>query len=177
VSFTPVQRFIAQLTLEAIADLGFALGGGQALHAHGYGERLSRDLDFYIPQFEQDLFDRAEVATLAALRAHGYTAEVGHCDTWLRQILVTDPTSGERIVLDLEQDYRQNPPVPSQASARSSTYQMRPRPSPCPERSARRPRLPGHPRPAEPHALDAGPPVRRAPGSPAADHHRRGVRG
>jgi Nucleotidyl transferase AbiEii toxin, Type IV TA system len=111
VSFTSVQRFIAQLTLEAIADLGFALGGGQALHAHGYGERLSRDLDFYIPQFEQDLFDRAEAATLAVLRAHGYTAEVGHRDTWLRQILVTDPASGERVVLDLGQDYRQNPPV------------------------------------------------------------------
>ena len=40
-SFTPFQRLIAQLTLEAIADLGFALGGGQALHAHGYGDRLS----------------------------------------------------------------------------------------------------------------------------------------
>jgi hypothetical protein len=78
VSFTPLQQLIARLTLEAIADLGFALGGGQALHVHGYGDRLSRDLDFYIPQFEQDLFDRTEEATLAALRAHGYTAEVGH---------------------------------------------------------------------------------------------------
>src|SRR5215470_20305864 len=29
--------------------------------------------DIHIPQFEQELFDRAEVATLAALRAHGYT--------------------------------------------------------------------------------------------------------
>jgi len=27
VSFTPFQHLIAQLTLEAIADLGFALGG------------------------------------------------------------------------------------------------------------------------------------------------------
>jgi Nucleotidyl transferase AbiEii toxin, Type IV TA system len=87
--------------------LGSAAPGARWLSA----ARLSRDLDFYIPQFEQDLFDRAEVATLAALRAHGYTAEVGHRDTWLRQILVTDPASGERVVLDLGQDYRQNPPV------------------------------------------------------------------
>jgi hypothetical protein len=41
VSFTPLQRLVAQVTLEAIADLGFALGGGQALHAHGLGDRLS----------------------------------------------------------------------------------------------------------------------------------------
>jgi predicted nucleotidyltransferase component of viral defense system len=111
VSFTPIQQRIAQLTLEAIADLGFALGGGQALHAHGYGDRLSRDLDFYVPQFEQELFDRAEAATLAALRANGYTAEVGHSDTWLRQILATEPATAEQVLLDLGQDYRLNPPV------------------------------------------------------------------
>lgn len=110
-SFTPFQKLIAQLTLEAIADLGFALGGGQALHAHGYGDRLSRDLDFYIPQFEQDLFDQAEVAVLAALRAVGYQAVVGHSDSWLRQILIADPATGEQIILDLGQDYREQPPV------------------------------------------------------------------
>lgn len=110
-SFTPFQQVIARLTLEAIADLGFALGGGQALHAHGYGDRPSRDLDFYIPQFEQELFDQAEAASVAALRAHGYLAEVGHSDTWLRQIVVTDPATGEQVVLDLGQDYRRNPPV------------------------------------------------------------------
>lgn len=110
-SFTPFQKLIAQLTLEAITDLGFALGGGQALHAHGYGDRLSRDLDFYIPQFEQDLFDQAEVAVLAALRAVGYQAVVGHSDSWLRQILIADPATGEQIILDLGQDYREQPPV------------------------------------------------------------------
>ncbi len=51
------------------ADLGFALGGGQALYAHGLGERLSLDLDFYVTQFDEDLFDRAETAVLTAMRA------------------------------------------------------------------------------------------------------------
>lgn len=110
-SFTPLQRLVAQVTLEAIADLGFALGGGQALHAHGLGDRLSLDLDFYVTRFDQDLFDRAETATLAALRDRGYQAEVGHSDTWLRQIHVTDPHSGDQVVLDLGQDYRQHPPI------------------------------------------------------------------
>lgn len=110
-SFTPFQHIVAELTLGAIADLGFALGGGQALHAHGYGDRLSLDLDFYVTRFDQDLFDRAETATLAALRGRGYTAQVGHSDTWLRQILVNDPATGEQVVLDLGQDYRQNPPI------------------------------------------------------------------
>jgi hypothetical protein len=96
VSFTPFQHLIAQLTLEAIADLGFALGGGQALHAHGFGDRLSLDLDFYVTGFDQELFDRAETATLAAMRARGYTAQVGHSGTWLRQILVTTPPPANR---------------------------------------------------------------------------------
>jgi predicted nucleotidyltransferase component of viral defense system len=111
VSFTPFQRHIAQLTLGAIAEFGFALGGGQALHAHGLGDRVSLDLDFYVTRFDQDLFDRAETATLTALRARGFTAQVGHSDTWLRQIIVTDTASGERVVLDLGQDYRQHPPI------------------------------------------------------------------
>lgn len=110
-SLTPFQQRIARLTLDAIAELGFALGGGQALHAHGYGDRPSLDLDFYVPQFEQELFDRAEAATLAALRAAGYAVEVGHSDSWLRQILVRDQASGEQVSLDLGQDYRQHPPV------------------------------------------------------------------
>lgn len=110
-SFTPFQRLVAQVTLEAVADLGFALGGGQALHAHGYGDRLSLDLDFYVTRFDQDLFDRAEAATLDALRDRGYVAQVGHSDTWLRQILVTDPATGDQVVLDLGQDYRQLPPI------------------------------------------------------------------
>lgn len=102
-SFTPFQRLIAQTVLDAIADLGFALGGGQALHAHGYGDRLSYDLDFYVPQFEQELFDRAEATVLAALRDSGYKAEVGHSDSWLRQIIVSDSASDEQVVLDLGQ--------------------------------------------------------------------------
>jgi hypothetical protein len=97
--------------LEAVADLGFALGGGQALHAHGYGDRVSLDLDFYVTRFEQSLFDRAEAPTLAAVRARGFTAQVGHSDTWLRQILVNDPATGEQVVLDLGQDYRHHPPI------------------------------------------------------------------
>jgi hypothetical protein len=53
------------------------LGGGQALHAHGYGERLSRDLDFYIP-LEQDLFDRAEIQTSDHLPAALVASPVRH---------------------------------------------------------------------------------------------------
>jgi hypothetical protein len=60
VSFT---RSSTASALKAIADLGFALGGGQALHVHGYGGRLSLDLDFYVTKFDQAPFDRAEAAT------------------------------------------------------------------------------------------------------------------
>lgn len=69
-----------------------SLSAGARHSAHGYGDRLSLDLDFYVPQFEQSLFDQAEAAVLAALHAAGYQANVGHSDSWLRQIIVTDPT-------------------------------------------------------------------------------------
>jgi len=48
---------------------------------------------------------------LTALRSRAFQAEGGHSDTWLRQIIVTEPASGEQVVLDLGQNYRENPPV------------------------------------------------------------------
>jgi hypothetical protein len=110
-SFTPFQQAVARLVLDAIADLGFALGGGQALHAHGYGDRPSMDLDFYQTQFDSEVFDHAEKAVLEALADKGYRAKVGHADSWLRQIIVTDSASGEQVAVDLGQDYREHPPV------------------------------------------------------------------
>lgn len=176
-SFTPFQKHIARTVLDAIADLGFALGGGQALHAHGYGDRLSYDLDFYIPQFDKELFDRAEAAVLAALRGRGYEAEVGHSDSWLRQIIVTDSTSEEQVVLDLGQDYRQEPPVRIAGigavidlsdAATSKARALN-------DRRAARDYLDIHALLAL-RTVDTGNPVHVASRPPEADDHRGGVR-
>lgn len=110
-SFTDFQLTVARLVLDAVSDIGFALGGGQALHAHGYGDRPSMDLDFYQTSFDVSVFDRAEVAVLQAAHNAGFQATVGHSDSWLRQIIVTDPATSEQVALDLGQDYRQHPPV------------------------------------------------------------------
>lgn len=48
---------------------------------------------------------------LEAVRARGYRADMGHRDSWLRQVIVTEPTTGEQVSVDLGQDYRQQPPV------------------------------------------------------------------
>jgi hypothetical protein len=69
------------------------------------------DLDFYQTLFDTDVFDRAEAAVLTALREAGYDGIVGHSDSWLRQIIVTDPATSEQVALDLGQDYRRHPPV------------------------------------------------------------------
>lgn len=110
-SFTDFQQSVARLVLDAIGNLGFALGGGQALHAHGYGDRPSMDLDFYQTLFDEGVFNQAETLVLGAVRAVGYDGVVGHSDSWLRQIIVTNPATSEQVALDLGQDYRQHPPV------------------------------------------------------------------
>jgi hypothetical protein len=111
VSLTTFQRDVARIVLDAIADLGFALGGGQALHVHGFGDRPSTGLDFYQTQFDVDLFDRAELAVVTALAAQGLSGTVGHRDSWLRQIVAVDPATREHVAIDLGQDYRHLPSV------------------------------------------------------------------
>ena len=164
-----------QLTLQAIADLGFALGGGQALHAHGYGDRLSLDLDFYVSGFDQELFDRAETATLAALRARGYTA----AGRPLRHLATPDPRQrphhrGAGRARALDRNYRQNPPIvitglgpvidlPDAAASKARALN---------DRRAVRDYLDIHALLGQ-HRMDTCPPVHRPSRQPAANHHNR----
>lgn len=64
---------IAAIALDATAGHGFALGGGNALIAHGIIQRPTQDVDLFSD--EEDGVAAAADAVEAALTAAGYTAE------------------------------------------------------------------------------------------------------
>ncbi len=105
------QLRVEQIISRALGPQGFALGGGHALQAHGVVERPSKDLDSYTASMDPDVFARAENTLSVALRDKHLDASVEITDTWFRQIVVSDPTTGDVVSVDLGYDYRQNPPV------------------------------------------------------------------
>jgi hypothetical protein len=72
----PVSDFhgdLAAVVLRAIARFGFALGGGNALLAHGVTDRLTQDVDLFTNR--QDGVAAAAGAVEASLAAAGYAFE------------------------------------------------------------------------------------------------------
>jgi Nucleotidyl transferase AbiEii toxin, Type IV TA system len=94
------------MALRALDQEDFALGGGYALQAHGIVDRPSDDLDAYAPVMEVPTFEHAEELILAAAAADGLEAEIGKSDSYFRQVFVRDPSTGERVVVDLGYDLR-----------------------------------------------------------------------
>jgi hypothetical protein len=45
----PFHERLARLALEAAADYGFCLAGGYAVQAHGFVDRVSKDVDLSRP--------------------------------------------------------------------------------------------------------------------------------
>jgi hypothetical protein len=64
---------VAAVALRAAAGPGFALGGGNALMAHGVIDRLTQDVDLFTDR--ETGVEAAAGAVQAALRAAGYAAE------------------------------------------------------------------------------------------------------
>ena len=68
-----LHRQVAAIALRAAARHGFALGGGNALIAHGIISRLTQDVDLFTDD-EEGVVAAAD-AVEAALRAAGYRVE------------------------------------------------------------------------------------------------------
>lgn len=108
-----LQLVVAQIVGEALADLGFALGGGHALHLRTGFDRISNDIDAYSPSQDPWVYHEAERRVLAALQNQGMEAvsvETERQD-WFRAIDVKDPATGNETRVDLGMDYRSHPPV------------------------------------------------------------------
>jgi hypothetical protein len=112
-------REVAAIALRAAARHGFALGGGNALLAHGISSRPTEDVDLFTDQ-ERGVEAAAE-GVQAALRAAGFTAErrdqtAGLGDVFegmgqgLAEWIVTSP-GGEQMMLQMAYFGRGREPV------------------------------------------------------------------
>lgn len=67
------KEVVARAALKVMAPFGFALAGGNALAAHGLGERPSDDIDLFTVQGESTTFEAACHAAIQAWTSHGWT--------------------------------------------------------------------------------------------------------
>jgi Nucleotidyl transferase AbiEii toxin, Type IV TA system len=114
-----LHRQVAAVALAAAAGHGFALGGGNALLAHGVISRPTQDVDLFTDQ--QHGVEAAAGAVEAALRGEGFAAERqdqadGLTDIFpglgegLAEWIVTTP-AGEQMLLQLAYFARGHDPV------------------------------------------------------------------
>src|SRR6202045_3217711 len=68
-----LHREVAAIALRAASRHGFALGGGNALIAHGVIDRITQDVDLFTD--EEHGVEAAAGAVEAALQAAGFEAE------------------------------------------------------------------------------------------------------
>jgi nucleotidyltransferase AbiEii toxin of type IV toxin-antitoxin system len=71
--FNDLHRDVAAISLRAVSRYGFALGGGNALIAHGLIDRPTQDVDLFTDREEG--VAAATDAVEVSLRASGYTVE------------------------------------------------------------------------------------------------------
>jgi hypothetical protein len=114
-----LHRQVAAIALGAAARHGFALGGGNALIAHGIVDRPTEDVDLFTD--EDDGVAAAAGAVEQALRAAGFGAErqdrlsdlaevIYGLDDGLAEWVVTSP-DGRRTMLQLSRIDRDRRPV------------------------------------------------------------------
>lgn len=105
----PFHREVAEIALRASSKYGFALGGGNALMAHGISDRSTQDVDLFTDQ--EAAVPSAVTAVEDALHAAGFITERqdmsgGWDDIWegmdddLAEWLVTSP-GGQQMMLQL----------------------------------------------------------------------------
>jgi hypothetical protein len=105
----PAHERAARIGLAAIGDRGYALGGSNALDAHGIRARPSGDLDLCTDRGEID-FEQTFQDLKSAYEAEGYQVSMEQRGPQFAQLQITDP-SGQRVGVDAIRDYRANEPV------------------------------------------------------------------
>ena len=107
-----LQQRVVGIVDDALAPLGFAIGGGMALRKHQIIDRLTRDVDAYSKILDDGThYEEAERALIAKLHQSGLSVEVTRSNTFFRALEVTDPRTGESTIVDFGYDYRSDEPV------------------------------------------------------------------
>jgi len=107
----PFHERLARVALDAAAGYGFCLAGGYAVQAHGFVDRLSKDLDLFTTMAAVAEFPAAKAAVAAALRADGLEVIVEREGPSFARLAVADPAGGSASTVELGVDWRAYPPV------------------------------------------------------------------
>lgn len=107
----PFHQRLARIALEAAAEYGFCLAGGYAVQAHGFVDRVSKDVDLFTTMAAASDFPAAQNAVVAALRADGLEVAIEREGTSFARLAVTDPGAGTVSTVELGVDWRAYPPV------------------------------------------------------------------
>jgi hypothetical protein len=102
---------IAKVVDAAIGGLGAALGGGNALWAHGVVDRPTADLDTFINSQDLELYEQAQAALIRAFEDVGMKVTLLQSDSWYRGLLITDPKTSAAARVDINYAYREHPPL------------------------------------------------------------------
>jgi hypothetical protein len=107
----PFHERLAQVALHAGVRHGFCLAGGYAVQAHGFVNRLSKDVDLFTTEASVVDFPAAQSDIMAALRADGLDVAVDRDGPTFARLAVTDPANGQAGTIELGVDWRAYPPV------------------------------------------------------------------
>lgn len=107
----PFHERLARLALEAAGDYGFCLAGGYAVQAHGFVDRVSKDVDLFTTMSAVADFPAAQTAVVTALEAGGLAVMIEREGPTFARLAVSDPNSSETSTLELGVDWRAFPPV------------------------------------------------------------------
>lgn len=107
----PFHERLARVALDTAARYGFCLAGGYAVQAHGFVERVSKDVDLFTTMAAAGDFPTAQAAVVAGLRADGLEVAVEREGPTFARLAVADPVGGRSSTLELGVDWRAYPPV------------------------------------------------------------------
>lgn len=107
----PFHQRLARVALDVAARYGFCLAGGYAVQAHGFVDRVSKDVDLFTTMALVADFPAAQDAVAAALRADGLEVTVEREGSSFARLAVADPAGGTTSTVELGVDWRAFPPV------------------------------------------------------------------
>lgn len=106
----PFRARVTALVAHAIADLGGAVGGGNALWLHRIVDRFTQDVDGFLNSQDPNQFNLAEEAITRTLGEVGLVVQGVATDSWFRAFRVADG-QGNEVLVDINYAFRQRDPV------------------------------------------------------------------
>lgn len=107
----PFHERLARVGLTAASRYGFCLAGGYAVQAHGFVDRLSKDVDLFTSTTAAADFPAALAEVIRAYQGDGLHVSVDREGPTFARLAVSDPATKAASTVELGVDWRAYPPV------------------------------------------------------------------